>query len=155
MPPCRPAYLLSTLLALGCGSATDPAAALRVTATPDRAVLAPGDTVSVAVEAMNASGADMLVPGGGPFTFLEVRDDRGRVVEFARRGVFPSIAYMPRALGPGERLADRPRWAGELADPAGATAAPGVYRIRAAIRLPGKGAGVAYSNTVEVRIAAP
>jgi len=145
------------LLPAGCSAGTGPAPALRVMAALDRPQVAVGDTVTILVEAVNAGDRALRVPGGGGEAFLEVRDARGRVVEFGRR-VGPTImlGYPPRMLGPGERLSDRPRWAGELQAPAGAVAAPGVYQVRAAIPVvDGDRRGYAYSNAVELRLTAP
>ena len=110
---------------------------LDVRATVARLQYRAGDTVSVPVEVENTGDAAVRINGSLP-AFLEVRNAAGKVVFFGRSGTFAMVAYPPRILEPGERVADTPLWGGVVVGPSNITAEPGRYRIRAAVLVGGR-----------------
>ena len=52
-----------------------------------------------------------------------------------RSGAFAMVGYPPRVLEPGDLVSDRPFWEGVVIDPASSVAEPGMYRLRAAVRV--------------------
>jgi len=56
-----------------------------------------------------------------------------------------------RVLEPGERINERPLWAGVVVGPASSVAEPGTYRVRAAVRVL-SARDYAFSRPLEVTI---
>ena len=138
------------VLAAACGNGTAPAPVLTVLASADRAEVPAGQRLVVDVTVTNETTRPAELPGG-PFAFLEVRDASGRVVAFGRYELMQAIARRPRRLEPGETAADRAPWAGELA---GSTtrAAPGTYRVRAAVPVQGLGGSSGYQFSPPITV---
>ena len=141
-----------TLTGAACRDSTGPATALDVRASVARLQYRVGDTVTVPVEIENTGARAVQIPGS-LYSFLEVRDAAGKVVFFGRSGIFTMVAYPPRTLEPGERVNDVPFWGGVVIGPAQSVAAPGTYRLRAAVHPRGKNAHYVFSAPLDVRIA--
>ena len=142
--------LSALLLTAACGIGTEPAPALSVLASVERAKVQVGERVVVDVSVGNPTSQPARIPGG-PFAALEVRDDSKRVVAFGRYEVLPAIAHPPQQLAPGDVAADQAPWAGELA---GSTerAVAGTYWVRAAVPVHGPGGSFGYRYSSPIKI---
>ena len=158
MRPRRLVLLALVLAATSCQTSTEPRPAeLTVTATPSRTQFPAGEAIEVKVTVANASSDTVWVPGGF-LASLEIRDAAGRIVAFGRFQLLTLAARPPRPLAPSESVVDRAPWAGELnvAPVQGTQAAPGTYRIRAAVPLLGRGGNAyAYSAPITVELTPP
>jgi hypothetical protein len=141
---------------LGCSDAVSPASSLVVRATFDRTQVRSGESITAAADIEN-SGATALTISSSMASSIEVRDARNRVVFFGQSGAFTmaAVAYPPRLLEPGQRIAETAAWGTELVGAVGGPAPPGVYRLRVAVAVLGRKVRYAYSTPVEVTVLPP